>query len=338
MNETRHDDIIIIGNDIGYGYDKLLARIVGQDAVRKTTLPSLIGPAIDIRYHSDLIGHGLPTAIRTNGKAWYYGDDARMQSPFTLSPRARSRDPETMRILMLAAMTRAGVTDGTVRMVTGLPVEWYSDRHDLTQALRGIHNYHIDDTPHRIEVANLLVVPQPFGSFVTVITDPDGVLVDQNNLAREKVGVIDVGMHTTDLALFDEMRYREPLSGSLSIAMARTYELIQRYVEQNTGYQITLQEAEEAAQTGKIQDRGEKRGVIDLVMQAKDQVAKKIVGYAATLWDSEERTIAAVLVTGGGAETVFPAIEQAFPQAILLPDAQMANADGFYRYALRKFK
>jgi plasmid segregation protein ParM len=334
---TSPDDIIIAGNDIGYGYDKLLARVVGQDALRKVTLPSLIGPAIDITYHSDLIGNGLPTAIRINGKAWYYGDDARMQSPFTLSPRARSRDPETMLVLMLAAMTRAGVTDGTVRMVTGLPVDWYSDRHDLTQALRGIHNYYIDDTPHRIEVANLLVVPQPFGSFVTVVTDPSGALTDQNNLAREKVGVIDVGMHTTDLVLVDGMRYREPLSGSLPIAMARTYELIQRYVEQNTGYQITLQEAEAAAQTGKIQERGEKRGVIDLVMQAKDQVAKKIVGYASTLWDSEERTIAAVLVTGGGAETVFPAIKDAFPQARLLDEPQMSNAEGFYRYGLRKF-
>jgi hypothetical protein len=119
--------------------------------------------------------------------------------------------------------------------------------------------------------------------------------------------------------------------------MARTYELIQRYVEQNTGYQITLQEAEAASQTGKIQERGEKRGVIDLVMQAKDQVAKKIVGYASTLWDSEERTIAAVLVTGGGAETVFPAIKDAFPQARLLDEPQVSNAEGFYRYGLRKF-
>jgi len=337
MNETRHDDIIIAGNDIGYGYNKLLASVVGQDAIRRATLPSLIGPAIDIKYHSDLIGNGLPTTIRTNGKTWFCGDDARLQSPFTLSPRARSRDPETMRVLMLAALTRAGITDGVVRMITGLPVGWYDDRHELSKTLRGIHNYFLDDTPHRIEVSDLLVVPQPFGSFVTSVTNPKGALTNETGLAREKVGVIDVGQHTTDLALFDGMRYREPLSGSISVAMARIYELAQRYIEQSTGYQISLQEAEEAIRTGRINVRGKKQGVLDIVDRAEEQVAKKIVGKAATLWDSEERTITAVLATGGGAETVFPAIESVFPQATLLPGAQIANADGFYRYALRKF-
>jgi plasmid segregation protein ParM len=334
---TSPDDIIIAGNDIGYGFNKLIACIIGQSTRRNATLPSLIGPSIGIKYHADLIGNGKPVTITTDGQSWFYGEAARLQSPFTISPRARDRDPETMRILMLAALHQAGITDGDIKMVTGLPVEWYSDRQALEQTLFGPHLFTIDDQPHKIQVLDVLVVPQPFGSYVKMVTDRSGDLTDPHGLARQKVAVVDIGMHTTDFTLFDAMRYREPLSGSIPTAMARYYDLIQRGVERETGFRISLEEAEHAASTHKIHNRGEKQRIGDLVIEAWESVAKKIVGKAQTLWDEEERTIAAVLVTGGGAEQFHSAVEDVFPQARLLDEPQMSNAEGFYRYGLRKF-
>jgi plasmid segregation protein ParM len=327
---------IVAGNDIGYGYTKAVVR-KGARAVKRVVIESLIGPAIDVRYHVDLMGNGNPHELETNGEAWFFGQDARMQSPFTISPRSRDRDAETMRVLMLAALTRAGVTSAEVQMVTGLPVAWYEDKDELTTTLRGLHTFHLDDESGRVDVTHLLVVPQPFGSFVTAITDAQGKLTDPDDLARGKVSVVDIGMHTSDFALFDTMRYREPLSGSIPLGMARYYELIQRRVESEHGLQISLEEAREACSTFKVRDHGDSVEVGSAVESAWNSISKRIVGKAQTLWDDEARTIDRVLITGGGAVPFERAIKARFPQAVKLDEPQMANAEGFLRYALRKF-
>jgi plasmid segregation protein ParM len=107
----------VIGLDIGYGYTKA----VGSNGI--ATLPSVIGPAVTIKYHDDLADNGRGLTLEAGGKAWFVGQQARLQSPFTICPRARERDPEVVRLLALAALHQVHATGDTVRMVTGLPVE-----------------------------------------------------------------------------------------------------------------------------------------------------------------------------------------------------------------------
>jgi hypothetical protein len=71
----------------------------------------------------------------------------------------------------------------------------------------------------------VLVVPQPFGSLFRALLSPTGVLADPDGLAGGRVAVLDIGMHTTDYALADALRYVERRSGSIPVAMARVYEL-----------------------------------------------------------------------------------------------------------------
>ena len=71
----------VIGLDIGYGYTKAVSN------TGIATLPSVIGPAVTIKYHGDLAGNGRGLTLETDGKAWFVGQQARLQSPFTISPR-----------------------------------------------------------------------------------------------------------------------------------------------------------------------------------------------------------------------------------------------------------
>lgn len=330
-------NLVIAGVDIGYGFTKAALKRKGDQVPQRIVIESLIGPAIEVRYRVDLIGNGVPTALEIDGESWFCGQDARLQSTFTISPRSRDRDAETMRVLMLAALTKLGVTSGEVRMVTGLPVAWYEDKETLIQMLRGPHTFHVDDEPGRVNISRLLVVPQPFGSFVGAITSPTGKLTNPNNLARGKVGVVDIGTHTTDYALFEEIQYREPLSGSIPVGMARYYELIQRRTEAEHGFQISVQEARKACSSFRVSNHGDEVNVGLAVESAWNSIAKRIVGKARTLWDDEARTIDAILITGGGATPFARAIKGAFPQAAEVEDPQTANCEGFYRYGLRKF-
>jgi plasmid segregation protein ParM len=300
------------------------------------TLPSLLGPAVQIKYHNDLIGNGHGMEIALGEQRWFVGDLARLQSPYTISPRARGRDEVIVQALMLAALEQLG-TKETVHVVTGLPVAWYHDREALVESLRGPQQFAVNGTARSLNVVEVLVVPQPFGSFFQLLLTGDGRLPAESiPLTRQRVAVIDVGTHTTDFALADGLRYVEPKSGSIEVAMARVYELLQRAVEETHGRALSIQDAEEVLQRGTVAVRDREHDVSDLVIQAVGAVALEIVGEAQTLW-GDGLDLQTVLLTGGGAAVFLDAIREIYPHATAMPEAQMANAAGFYRYGLRKY-
>jgi plasmid segregation protein ParM len=319
-----------IGLDIGYGHTKAAN---GSGCV---TFPSLAGPAVAVKYHNDLAEDGAGLEIHVDNARWFVGEQAALQSPFTLSPRTRERDPELLRLLAFAALHRLGALAGSVDLVTGLPIAWYPDREALADALAGAHDVVVNGRPARVEIAQVLVVPQPFGSLFRVLLNPAGVMIDEDRLRWERVAIIDIGMHTTDYAFIDKLRYVEPRSGSIPVAMARVYELVQRAVMERHGLDLDLQDAEAAVRTGHVTVYGRRHAIQDAADEALAMVAQEVTGEAATLW-GRAKDAAAVLVTGGGGGALLQRIQLKYPHARLICEPQTANAQGFYRYALRKF-
>ncbi len=316
--------------DGGYGYVKAVCHN------KRIIEPSLVAPALTIKYESGLADNGSGMTLELDGKAWFVGRLAQLQAADPISPRARERSAHVMRVLTLAALYRLGITRGGVRMVTGLPVAWFGDRDKLTATLTGSHHYRVNGETCDVDVAEALAVPQPFGSYFRMLLTPDGVLLDEDGLRRERVAVLDVGTYTSDYALADRLRYVEAGSGSIPYAMSRVYELLQDHVARRYDRELTFREAEEAAQTGYITDRGERLYVGDLLDEVLDGVAERVIGEAQTLWGAG-RDLAAVLVTGGGGPRLMERIRAVYPHARLAPSPQMANVEGFYRYGLRKF-
>jgi plasmid segregation protein ParM len=321
----------VIGLDVGYGYTK------GKGPGRILALiRSMIGPAVEIKYHNDLIGNGRGLEIELDSGRWFVGDMARLQSPSPTSPRARKRDIDVVRLLMLGAMHRLGVVEGTVRLVTGLPVEWFTDKDALAAGLRGPHTFTANGEACTVTVSDVVIVPQPFGSFFRSLLAPDGALTDVNGWAKHRVGILDIGMHTSDYALSDSLRYVEPRSGSIDKAMARVYELVREGIAQEYGRDASLQDVEDAVRSGALPHRDGELDIRDLVAGAREAIGRSVIGQAQTLWGDGD-DLSAVLVTGGGGPFFFEEIREVYPHARLLDDPQRANAEGFYRYGLRKF-
>jgi plasmid segregation protein ParM len=319
----------IAATDIGYGYSKALSS-------RFAVFPSVIGPAVEVKYHNDLIGNGKARALEIDGERWFAGDTALLQSTFTISPRARQRDTDVVKILTLFALQAVGLGEGEVQLVTGLPVAWYDDREEQIEALTGQHKYSFNNTNCTSRISDVLVVPQPFGSFFRAIISADGQLTDREGLARRKVGVVDIGTHTSDYALSNALRYVEPKSGSIDVAMARVYELIQRGIEQENGRILSLQEAENVVRIGVYRDAGQEVDAQAIRAAALETVGRQILAKATELW-GDGRDLDAILVTGGGGHAFHRRIQEQYAQARLVDGPQKANVEGFYRYGLRKF-
>lgn len=321
---------MIVGLDVGYGYTK------ATNGFKHIILPSVVGPAVEIKYHNGLISSGRGLEVELGGRRQFVGELARLQSPVTTSPLARERDLDIVRTLALTAIHQIHADGGLVELVTGLPVSWYDDREELIDALQGRHSYRVNGEAITVMIEEVHVVPQPFGTLFSALLTERGILGDPENLADREVAIVDVGTYTTDYALSDALRYIETRSGSTDAAMAQVYRLLQREVERTYDIDIDLAEAERAARDGAISTYGDALNVSPQVKAAIDDVAATIVADAESLWPDRGRTFAQILVTGGGAPLIYGALVDVFPHAALVTEPQMANADGFYRYGLFK--
>ena len=340
---------MIVGVDIGYGYTKA----VGEE--RQVTFPSVIGKAERIRYENDIraslhgswpTGHGSGIALNTEEGDRFVGELALLQSrvQWTLLDRSRVEDPSA-RLLFLAALSElvahAADAQGTqeFRVVTGLPVQWYSDREKVVEQLRGKHfvrrvNGH--EFVQRFQVADVLVVPQPFGSLFHELLSADGQIVDED-LGRSRVGVIDVGTYTTDYVLVDRLRYVERGSGSIATGMSKAYDLIARSLLDSFGLDLTMHEVDRAVREGRVTVFGEERKIDWLVKPVFDALSQEILAQAVSLW-GDGRELKAILATGGGAGMLGEWIQRRYPHARVLDDAALANVRGFEKYGRRKWR
>ena len=223
------------------------------------------------------------------------------------------------------------------RVVTGLPVNWYADRDKVVEHLSGKHvvrRANGGQAVHRFTVDEVLVVPQPFGSLFDAILGPEGQIVDED-LAQGRLGVIDVGTYTTDYVLVDRLRYIERGSGTLSTAMSKAYQLIGRSILDTYGLELRMHQVDRAVREGQVTLFGEARSVDWLADPVLDALAQEVLAEAGTLW-GDGRDLKAILVTGGGAMALGERIRRRYAHARVLPDAALANVNGFFKYGQRK--
>ena len=225
------------------------------------------------------------------------------------------------------------------RVVTGLPVNWYADRDKVVEHLSGKHvvrRANGGQAVHRFTVDEVLVVPQPFGSLFDAILGPEGQIVDED-LAQGRLGVIDVGTYTTDYVLVDRLRYIERGSVTLSTAMSKAYQLIGRSILDTYGLELRMHQVDRAVREGQVTLFGEARSVDWLADPVLDALAQEVLAEAGTLW-GDGRDLKAILVTGGGAMALGERIRRRYAHARVLPDAALANVNGFFKYGQRKWR
>lgn len=327
----RRSPVMLLSVDIGYGYTKG----VGIDDLH-FSFPSVVGTAEEIHFATDLIRGREELPVQCSDWRFFYGEQAVLQSRVqsTIFDRSRVHD-DTYKMLFIAALVEAAKHIPDVerfKVVTGLPVDFFSDREDVVGAFEGLYRITINSVLN-FAVDSVVVVPQPFGSLFRELLNASGKIVN-NSVEQGRVGVIDIGTYTTDFVVADALRYVQRLSGSISIGWSQVVNQVGQALRDSYMLDLTPHEVDRMVQTGEARVRGEPISLEPLVAPAVTDIKTAIIARARDLWGSGAN-LDQILVTGGGGPHLYEAIHKVYPHSHLLQKAFWANAEGFYRFGQR---
>lgn len=314
----------IIGFDIGHSSIKIEA--VAGKRTSSLLVPSHACPAVVIEDDIEAEKARRET-VTVDGRDWFFGNTALLQGRHL--PTGFSDDwihtPEHTALFLggLKALKDTGVQVDDAMIVLGLPGRLFStQRHALATHLK---QYAPNATLH--------VVPQPSGPFYQTMFDADGGENPERKIDEESWAVVEVGHYTTDTALFKRGSFINWAMGSANGIRVAAQEL-QRLVEATHGIQIDVVEATDALQNRKIANFGNVIALDNEVAEASRIISEQVIRHADQLLAEEARKLTGVILAGGGAPLVYPALKKHWPNTIMPHNPRFSVANGYCRFGL----
>jgi plasmid segregation protein ParM len=317
------------GINVGHGYTKLLViDDAGQETVA-VVLPSMIAPA-ELAF-AGAVAEGA--TVQVGDETFWVGADAELAPhPLTDLSVARLSDARLLPALIKGAWAQSRLNGSvTGYCVTGLPANQH-DRNRATALAARIR----EAIPGAFGPDQVEVIAEPVGVLYGELLTAEGAMADDDLLAEGRVGVIDLGHLTVDVA---EVLARRPVAGALDtweLGTVRPLGSIRAVLASKR--ELTLHQIDQAIRAGGIRVRGEFFALSDLLGPTWDAPlqanGRDIAARLVERWGSGTH-LDAVLIGGGGAALpqVTSAIQERFPQARTVTDPQMAVARGYARLA-----
>lgn len=210
-------------------------------------------------------------------------------------------------------------------LVVGLPVHLHESRSSrLKQLLQGRHEIRRDRI---VSIADVAVVAQPLGGFVSYCQRPDNWSVAQNKVHL----IVDPGFYTFDWLGTRGLKAIPGMSGSIECGVSHFLRAIQDRLQREKGHAMyDLHRIDEGIRTGEFRMCGRqldlsayRASALPLADRAV-QAMKAQVG-AADQFDS-------IFLVGGGCDIFAPLVRSAFPNhSVHIADEPVfANVRGFH--------
>lgn len=315
-----------IGLDLGYSAVKAVS---GR---RRVNFPSVVGTPDKARFSFSEDSAGI---ILTEPAHVLVGEQAVAQSRFLNRREDRSWiESDEYYHLALAALTElTKATVAEMRIVTGLPVAFYNDKDVLRKILSGEHRATREDRWAQLfKVTDCRVIPQPFGALLAEALDDRGNVADKD-LATGSVGVVDVGGKTTNLLSVNRLAEIGRETASVSVGAWDVVRAVRRWLSDHCP-NLDLRD-HEIVDAIIARQRDYYDEVVDLgpvVNAALEPMADQVIAQATQLWNGGAG-LRAILVSGGGALLLGPAVKNHFRHARVVKDPVYANAVGYWKLA-----
>lgn len=324
-----------VGLDVGFGDVK--AAVIRDGKLATVTFPAVLGQAQALSsFTVGLNGSTRRSATRLvyEEAEYYVGDDALRYSRTQAGRQDRARIGSVEeRVLALAALARLGVTDATI--VTGLPVLWFDDRKKLRKSLKGEHRFTWGKKERVMTIHEVLVVPQPLGGFYSYILDQAGTATVSEEEILRTYACLDVGWNTTDLSAIKALQPFDQWIGGARVGVRDIIQIVGDTISRDYGLNLSAHEIDQAIDARRVEVYGKYHDIGDIITSASTSLAQQVVSTATGLWGNGER-MTRILIFGGGAARLGPAIRAAFPyNSVLLSHLALANAVGFCHFAQR---
>ncbi|MDJ0818838.1 MAG: ParM/StbA family protein [Desulfobacterales bacterium] len=331
----------VLGVDIGFGFTKATN---GSDML---IFKSLFGDAADIQFWADF-GESSPTDhihVTIDGNSYFVGDLAEQQSSvlhFTLDQERLLSD--YVKILSLTAAGMLQQDDSSINvpinLVSGLPIGYFRDNHNrFNEMLTGRHTitYHSSDGKEKIRTIHInkvRMLPQPMGSILNLLMNDHGKIGDQE-LAKQKIGVVDIGFRTTDFAILDRLRYINRGSKTIDTGISKGFSVIANKLREKSSVNVELFRLYRAAETGTITMRGHGFSFPKIRDQVYSQLARSIADEIDRLWASDW-DIEAIFLSGGGTRELASYLQPMITGNVIPvdpgQDARLNNVKGYLKY------
>ncbi len=327
----------VLGIDIGFGFTK------ASNGKESLMFKSILGEASEINFVSDFgnttFTSNLHVTIEDN--SYFVGDFAEQQSAarqFTLEHEKLLSD--FVKILALTVVGRFADKEIPINVVSGLPVGYYRKNNKLfSKILLGHHKviYHEpggNKVIKKVFINKVRMMPQPLGSFFNLLMDDKGGIINME-MTSQKVGVVDIGFRTTDVTIFDSLRYVERGSRTIDTGISHCFSVIANKLHEKCGVAVELYRLYNAVETGTIKLKGQEYNITNIRDQVYQQTAETIANDLNRLWSSDW-DIDSIILTGGGSMELSKFL-QPLIQGDIIPiknniDLRLNNVLGYLKY------
>ncbi len=330
----------VVGLDIGFGFTKATN---GRDSL---VFKSVFGESTEIQYREQLLGIADTEDhlhIEFDGNAYFVGELAERQS----NVRSYTLNQDQLigtfaKVMAMAGLSHLAQSNEPIKLVTGLPISFYRrHRNELAGILYGKHPViTVDPLGNRqetvINVNQVRVIPQPFGSLFNLMLNDAAEIVDKR-FVQEKVGIIDIGFRTADYSIADRARYSERGSHTTDSGIARAFSIIANRLHEATGVNVELYRLYDAVARGTIKIHGQTIDLAPVREESCKNLAASIAAEVDRLWVDDWDTDI-VVVTGGGGGVLAPQLQPLLKGEVLAVDpdvdARLNNVRGYWKYGL----
>jgi len=331
----------VLGIDIGFGFTKATN---GKETI---IFKSIFGDASEIQFWADFGASSQTDHIHVSidGKSYFVGDLAEQQSSvlnFTLDQERLITDYVRILALTIAGLFFKNNTpiNVPINVVSGLPIGYFKQNHErFNEILTGHHTvtYHSNNgekTTREIYINKIRMLPQPLGSILNQLMDEDGKIINED-MATQKVGVVDIGFRTTDFTILDHLRYIDRGSRTVDTGISKGFSVISNKLREKCGVGVELYRLYKAAEEGTIKMRGHGFSFEKIRDQVYSQLAATIANDLDRLW-ADDWDIDHIILTGGGcrelAKYLHPLITGNIIPIDSSSDPRLNNVLGYAKY------
>ena len=331
----------VLGIDIGFGFTK------ATNGKETMIFKSIFGDAAEIQFWADF-GESASTDhihVTIDGKSYFVGDLAEQQSSvlnFTLDQERLIADYVRILALTVAGLffNNSNPINVPINVVSGLPIGYFKQNHErFNEILTGHHRvtYHShngNQNTREIYINKVRMLPQPLGSILNQLMDDEGKITNEE-LATQKVGVVDIGFRTTDFTILDNLRYIDRGSRTADTGISKGVSVISNKLREKCGVSVELYRLYKAAEEGTIKMRGHGFSFEKIRDQVYSQLASTIANDLDRLW-ADDWDIDTIILTGGGcrelAKYLHPLITGNVIPVDSNTDPRLNNVLGYAKY------
>lgn len=328
------------GPNIGHGFVKYVI-IDGQGQ----ELENVVFPATIARASSAAAGSLTKTATIKIGQHRYWaGWDAQLSpNQLTMLGQDRLSDPVFIPALVSAALAHYGHLNGAARgvCVSGLPASWTEQTREL--AGKQTKNAHETELGAALRAGagpeawhKVVVIAEPLGLAYSVLLNNQGQMAGDAALASGRLGIIDMGHRTDDLAELLRLSVVKSALASYDTGTVKPLTEIRARLSAYFDRELSILETDMAIRAGHVSVAGQQRPLPQhwdrpLIENGQAKLARFTEAFGSGGQFDQ------ILIGGGGAELpqlTAPTLAK-YTHAVVAEKPQTAIPRGYARLARR---